>query len=499
MTPSSGTAGTARPIYAGAVEWVRAAVLAGSRARLAGRWLIRVIAAPDPAPVWRSPWRRRAASTGLAAATVLAGVTSVTSLLGPAGLNPLVGLKVANWRTTVTPRTSVQVAVRLPVLFHPGWRVFAGPAVLTVAAVLIALAVVVPVPLAVRYPLLSWRIAWAGMLLVPLTGVRWWGGGPWDPVQIPSLLLVFCVSGIRHPRPVLWWMWGLSLIPWCLQPGGGDRGIIICAAGAVGFTGIAVAVDAAGSRRRAEAEYAERSELERARQAVLEERARIARELHDVVAHHLSLMAVRAETAPYRLADLPAPVRDEFSSLSGAAREALTDMRRLLGVLRDDRPATRAPQPQLADLPLLIDAARQAGMPVALSVPPVLEPVPSAVGICAYRIVQESLSNASRHAQGAAVTVSVGHDADGVVLRVANGPGSAGAEGPAGVRGTGRTDADEGTGTAGGTAGGTVQGRGHGLTGMRERVALLGGSLSAGPVAGGGFVVSAVLPLGSAI
>ena len=285
-------------------------------------------------------------------------------------------------------------------------------------------------------------------------------------------------------------MWALSLIPWCLQARGGARGVIVCTAGAVAFTAVAVAANAVGSRRRAETEQAERADLERAQRAVLEERARIARELHNVVAHHLSLIAVRAETAPYRLADLPGPVGDEFGALSGAAREALTDMRRLLGVLRDDRPAGRAPQPQLADVPVLVEAARQAGMPVEMSAPPVLEPVPSAVGICAYRIVQESLSNASRHAQGAPVTVSMDHRAGGVVLQVVNGPGTA-----TGTCLAGGTDA----GRAASRPPGAVHALGHGLTGMRERVALLGGSLSAGPSADGGFVVSAVLPLAAAV
>jgi signal transduction histidine kinase len=141
-------------------------------------------------------------------------------------------------------------------------------------------------------------------------------------------------------------------------------------------------------------------------------------------------------------------------------------------VLRHDEPAALAPQPQLADLPTLIDAARRAGVSVELSAPPALGRVPSGVGVCAYRIVQESLSNASQHAPGAVVTVSVGHDAGAVLLRVANGPG-----GPVGPSGS-------------------EHGTGHGLTGMRERVALLGGSLSAGPAPDGGFVVSAVLPVG---
>ena len=129
-------------------------------------------------------------------------------------------------------------------------------------------------------------------------------------------------------------------------------------------------------------------------------------------------------------------------------------------------------------------------MPVEMSVPPVLEPVPSAVGICAYRIVQESLSNASRHAQGAAVTVSMDHRAGDVVLQVANGPGPVTGIGPSsGTDASGEASVPPGAGHA----------PGHGLLGMRERVALLGGSLSVGPSADGGFVVSAVLPLAPAV
>jgi signal transduction histidine kinase len=152
----------------------------------------------------------------------------------------------------------------------------------------------------------------------------------------------------------------------------------------------------------------------------------------------------------------------------------MTDMRRLLGVLRNEQTASRAPQPQLSDLPALIATARLAGVSVELSVPAEIDQVPASVAVCAYRIVQESLSNASQHAPGAAVTVSVGHGGSAVMLRVANGPG-----GPTGSSGNGH-------------------GRGHGLAGMRERVALLGGSLSAGPAPDGGFVVSAVLPIGDA-
>ena len=286
-------------------------------------------------------------------------------------------------------------------------------------------------------------------------------------------------------------MWALTLIPWWLWSAPHRLG---CVLGTAAFTAAAIAVDSMSSRRRAQqalADQTELTELEQARRAVLEERAKIARELHDVVAHHMSLIAVRSETAPYRLAGLSGPVMAEFGALSDAAREALTDMRRLLGVLRNDEPAARAPQPQLSDLPVLIHAAREAGVPVQLTAPPALGQVPSGVGVCAYRIVQESLSNATRHAPGAPVTVSVDQETSAVLLRVANGPG-----GPPGHA----ADAANAAGEAGPghRPGANGHGPGHGLAGMRERVALLGGSLTAGPAPGGGFVVSAVLPTGQA-
>jgi signal transduction histidine kinase len=462
-------------------------------ARRTGRGLIQVFTAPDPAPARtrRPPGRRRAIRAGLVLATVL---SATISLFGFTNLSRLstswwtAKIAAVHGQRTVAISQSPVFLARVPTLVRPGVMALGGPALWSVLTVILALAVVAPLPLAARYPLLGWRIAWAGLVLVPLIGAWWSVPGPWDPVQVPLLLVVFCVAGVRHPRPVLWWMWALSLVPWWLYVGHGLRGLAIGAIGTLAFTATAVAVDAVGTRRRLVADQADQAELEQARRAVRQERARIARELHDVVAHHLSLMAVRAETAPYRLAELPAPVREEFGSLSAAAREALADMRRLLGVLRDDGPAERAPQPQLADLPVLIDAARQAGMPVELSVlsgpaPLTPGPVPSAVGVCAYRIVQESLSNASRHAQGAPVTVSLDHRAEGVLLRVANGPGPMGS--PMGS-------------TARGAAGEGSRRTGHGLTGMRERVALLGGSLSAEPSPDGGFVVSARLPVSAA-
>jgi signal transduction histidine kinase len=430
-----------------------AASSAGLVARQAWRGLIQVLAGPDAPPAWwHPPWPRR---------TYL--VLSLTTLA-------LFVLNLASIRTRPTLSPAPPTSCRASPCYY-----FHYPP-LGAGQLLLVIAVVTPLLLAARYPLLGWRIGWVALLLAPLVPAQWRGGWPWGPAQVLVLLVVFCVAGVRYRRPVLCWMWALSLIPWGLWLVRDLPNLDGPISATILFTAGMIALDSISSRwgaERALAAQTERTELERARRAVLEERTRIARELHDVVAHHMSLIAVQAETAPYRLSDLPESARAEFGSLSGVAREALAEMRRLLGVLRYDQPAGLAPQPQLSDLPALVDAARRAGVSVELAVPPAIGDVPSGVALCAYRIVQESLSNASQHAPGAAVSVSVGHDGGVVLLRVANGPG--GAARPA-----------QGE-----------PGSGHGLTGMRERVALLGGSLSAGPSAGGGFVVSAVLPLGT--
>jgi signal transduction histidine kinase len=400
-------------------------------ARRAWRGLLQVLAAPDAAPAWwRPPWQRRA--------YIVLGVTTLA--LGVVSLASIHSQPTATPAPPSTCRASPCYSIHYPPL--------------SIGQMLLTAAVVTPLLLAARYPLLGWRIGWLALLLVPLVPGGWRGGWPWGPAQLLVLLVVFCVAGVRYRRPVLWWMWALSLIPWWLWSARDLADLTGPLSATIGFTAVTVAVDSIGSRwrtQRALVAQTERAELERARRAVLEERTRIARELHDVVAHHMSLIAVRAETAPYRLSDLTEPVRAEFGSLSDVAREALTEMRRLL-----------------SDLSALVDATRRSGVSVELSVHSALGQVPSGVALCAYRIVQEALSNASRHAPGAAVTVSLDHDAGAVLLRVANGPG-----GPA-------RNEDE---------------PGHGLTGMRERVALLGGSLSAGTAPDGGFVVSAVLPL----
>ena len=202
------------------------------------------------------------------------------------------------------------------------------------------------------------------------------------------------------------------------------------------------------------------------------ERARIARELHDVVAHHISMIAVQAETARLTTPGLPAAGAQRFAEIGDTARAGLTEMRRLLGVLREDAEGTdgavgdRQPQPGLAQLAELIDGAREASGAAARLI--VSGPVASfdpGVELAAYRIVQEALTNARRHAPGTAVDVELRYSGDSLRLRVRdNGPGP------------------------------SAPGAGHGLLGMRERAATVGGSLRTGPAPGGGFLVEAELP-----
>jgi signal transduction histidine kinase len=213
------------------------------------------------------------------------------------------------------------------------------------------------------------------------------------------------------------------------------------------------------------------------------ERARIARELHDVVAHHISMIAVQAETARLTTPGLPGAGATRFTEIGDTARAGLTEMRRLLGLLRDDAQdagatvADRHPQPGLRQLTELIDQTRAASGSFARLIVsgPVAELDPG-VELAAYRIVQEALTNARRHAPGAAVDVELRYTDDTLWMRIRdNGPGP--------------PLAPAAPGDDGGPDGGH-----HGLLGMRERALAVGGSLETGPAAGGGFRVEAVLP-----
>jgi signal transduction histidine kinase len=251
------------------------------------------------------------------------------------------------------------------------------------------------------------------------------------------------------------------------------------APGAVFGSILAVAAPAAVGRlvghQRAQAarlqDLTERLRRERAgaeRAAVAEERSRIARELHDVVGHEVSVIALQADAAAAALETAPALARAPVAAIRESAGEALAEMRRVLGALREDEVgAGLRPQPGFADLPALADRARAAGTPVELAVGGAPRPAPPSVELAAYRLAQEALTNARKHAPGAPVRLEVAWEDGVVALRVADaGPGP---------------PRDAGT--------------GYGLVGMRERVRLLGGELHTGPAPGGGFEVAATLPV----
>ncbi|MCF3121251.1 sensor histidine kinase [Streptomyces arenae] len=228
-------------------------------------------------------------------------------------------------------------------------------------------------------------------------------------------------------------------------------------------------------------ERADRLEKEREAQskvAVAAERARIARELHDVVAHNVSVMVVQADGAAYVLDTAPDQAKKALETISGTGRQALAEMRRLLGVLRTGEPEESGeyvPQPDVEQLDELIEQVRTAGLPVDFKVEGTPRPLPSGVELTAYRIVQEALTNTRKHGgENAGASVRLVYFDDGLGLLVE----------------------DDGKGAPHELyEDGGADGSGHGLIGMRERVGMVGGTLDAGPRPGGGFRISALLPL----
>ena len=204
----------------------------------------------------------------------------------------------------------------------------------------------------------------------------------------------------------------------------------------------------------------------REREAVVEERQRIARELHDVVAHSISVVVLQTQAVRRRLGPEHVREAEDLRAVEGAAREAMSEMRRLFGVLRaDGEAASLAPQPGLGELPELLEASRRAGLQVELEEAGEPRPLAPGLDLTAYRIVQEALTNARRHAGARRVLVRLERRPAGLEVLVR----------------------DDGSGPTGGAPG-------HGLIGMRERVALYGGTLEAGAADGGGFRVRAWLP-----
>lgn len=320
-------------------------------------------------------------------------------------------------------------------------------------------------------------------------------GGPRDPVVMCAVVALFTVAA-RTDRSTTWriglitmaGLTGVAMLsgplPWYSQEN----------IGIFAWTGMAAAAgDAVRSRRafvaaiRERAERAERTREEEARRRVAEERLRIARDLHDVVAHHIALVNVQAGVAAHVMDKRPDQAKEALAHVRDASRSALNELRATVGLLRQtgDPEAPTEPAPGLHRLDELVDTFRNAGLPVEVAMGQVGLDLPAAVDLAAFRIIQEALTNVQKHAGAAAKAevsvVRVGPNVEVTVLD--DGPG-AGQDGQDGKGDKG----DKG-------AAGHLEGGGHGLIGMRERVGALGGRCSAGPRYGGGFRVHAILPV----
>ncbi|MEU3735882.1 histidine kinase [Streptomyces sp. NPDC032198] len=302
-------------------------------------------------------------------------------------------------------------------------------------------------------------------------------------VVMSAVIALYTVAATTN-RPTTWrvglvTMTGLTAVamlagplPWYAQE---NLGIFA-------WTGMAAAAgDAVRSRRafvdaiRERAERAERTREEEARRRVAEERLRIARDLHDVVAHHIALVNVQAGVAAHVMDKRPDQAKEALSHVRDASRSALNELRATVGLLRQtgDPEAPTEPAPGLARLDDLVETFRHAGLPVAVAVGDTVTDLPAGVDLAAYRIIQEALTNVQKHA-------GAGAKAEVSVIRV--GPNAE------------VTILDDGGGEKK-EQGGASDGGGHGLLGMRERVSAVSGRCTAGPRYGGGFRVHAILPV----
>jgi signal transduction histidine kinase len=321
--------------------------------------------------------------------------------------------------------------------------------------------------------------------LVVATFAAMWAGSwdsewPWLPGNFIAHLVVLTVVAIRTRPRAAAWMWLLTAVYGAMADSlfSGGRAFGSNTIQMMFLSALALlAVTVWHIRREARQEVSAQQTVtahERSRRTLLEERTTIARELHDVVAHHMSVVAIQAEAAPYRVQNPPPELEKAFATIRENAVAALTELRRVLGVVRaEDYEAPDAPQPTLADLDGLLANVREAGLVVDKVVTGAVRELPQGVELSAYRIVQEALSNTLRHAPGAAARVEIGYVLGGLGLRIVNGPPPE----PSLIK--------------------PSPGAGHGITGMRERVSMLSGEMTAGRTDEGGYEVTVFLPVAS--
>ncbi|MER7779572.1 sensor histidine kinase [Streptomyces sp. NPDC096191] len=361
-------------------------------------------------------------------------------------------------------------------------------------AFVIALAQAGAMVLALWRPVAAWWLSMAGML-VGAFAVRadmvadgdkftW----PWTAAGLIAHLFVLLLLALRVRTRVSLEALALTALTTYLVQGvvGASNFQPTGMLAVILFTVVVVLGTALRGRREARSELAQQTSLtaeERARRTLLEERSRIARELHDVVAHHMSVISIQAQVAPLLVENPPDELRENLAGIRQNALEALTELRRVLGVLRSEHPdvleasvggdpAPHAPQPTLDRLDALVENTTAAGLTVTTGTSGTRRPLPPGVELSAYRIVQEALSNVLRHAPGATARVHLTYLPIGLRVEVSN--------------------------TRPKRAPAPSQGAGHGLLGMRERVAMLDGSLTAHALPGGGYQVAAFLPVDAA-
>ncbi len=328
---------------------------------------------------------------------------------------------------------------------------------------------VAPILLLARSPFVAWCLSLAGALV-------WWivfpalpgAPMPWPVVHFLVLLATIIVASMFASLRQIGVVVVATAVVFLLAMPDGLRPWSF---GQALFVAFGLLVRWLVISRRQLAKASEETETERARRAVVEERSRIARELHDVVAHHMSMMVVQAQSAPVRLDDLAPEVRDEFASIEQSARQALHEVRGVLGVLREeDGGQALAPQPGAEDLTDLLESARDAGIDLTWRVDLDGE-IPAATGLVLHRILQEALANASRHAPGAVIEVTAAGTPDALELIVRNGLPT-------------RPALEAWPDESGG----------HGIPGMHTRAEAVGGSVRTGPTPDGGFVVQVNIP-----
>ncbi|MER5951153.1 histidine kinase [Streptomyces sp. NPDC001904] len=331
-----------------------------------------------------------------------------------------------------------------------------------------------PVALTLVRPVLAW---WISLAAAPVLVIEGGDLYPWASGSIMAHTVVMAIVAARTRPRTAAWMWVISGLygVFAGEALGGwyDSDAVLMAL----FSGIVLAlvvlIQANRTTRRQVVAERTVTAVERDKRTLLEERTTIARELHDVVAHHMSVVAIQAEAAPYRVENPPPELEQAFVTIRENAVAALTELRRVLGVVRVDSAAyptaPDAPQPTLADLDRLLENVREAGLTVTKTVTGAVRDLPPGVELSAYRIVQEALSNTLRHAPGAEAAVDIGYVLGGLGLRVVNGPA------------TGLRKASPGA--------------GHGITGMRERVSMLSGEMTAGETEDGGYEVTVFVPV----